>query len=74
MPAVNKAVVAVAVGATEASQAVGEQLAERESGRTFEVVERQLERGLRDLTSDEVAGRLRMRRNNALMSLASSAS
>jgi triosephosphate isomerase len=37
---------------------VGEQLAERESSRTFEVVERQLERGLRALTPDEVAARV----------------
>jgi len=34
---------------------VGETLAERESERTFEVVERQLERGLRQLTPDEAA-------------------
>jgi triosephosphate isomerase len=34
---------------------VGETLAERESARTMEVVERQLERGLRDLTPDEAA-------------------
>jgi triosephosphate isomerase len=34
---------------------VGETLAERESDRTLEVVERQLERGLRQLTPDEAA-------------------
>jgi triosephosphate isomerase (TIM) len=34
---------------------VGETLQERESGRTLEVVERQLERGLRDLRPDDVA-------------------
>ena len=34
---------------------VGETLAERESGRTMEVVERQEERALRGLTSDQVA-------------------
>jgi triosephosphate isomerase len=34
---------------------VGETLAERESGRTMEVVERQLERALRGLTSAQVA-------------------
>jgi triosephosphate isomerase len=36
---------------------VGETLAERESGRTLEVIERQVERGLRFVTPDEV-GRL----------------
>jgi triosephosphate isomerase len=35
---------------------VGETLAERESGRTMEVVERQVERGLRALSPDQVAG------------------
>jgi triosephosphate isomerase (TIM) len=34
---------------------IGETLAERESSRTMEVVERQLERGLRSLTPDEAA-------------------
>ena len=34
---------------------VGESLAERESNRTMEVVERQVERGLRGLTADQVA-------------------
>jgi triosephosphate isomerase len=34
---------------------VGETLAERESGRTMEVVERQVERALRELTADQVA-------------------
>jgi triosephosphate isomerase len=34
---------------------VGETLAERDSSRTLEVVERQTERGLRDLTPDEAA-------------------
>jgi triosephosphate isomerase (TIM) len=34
---------------------VGETLAERESSRTLEVVERQVERALRELTADEVA-------------------
>jgi triosephosphate isomerase (TIM) len=34
---------------------VGETLAEREAGRTLEVVERQLERGLRALTPDELS-------------------
>jgi triosephosphate isomerase len=37
---------------------VGETLAERESARTMEVVERQVERALRALTADEVAGLL----------------
>jgi triosephosphate isomerase len=35
---------------------VGETLAERESGRTMEVVERQVERALRALSADQVAG------------------
>jgi triosephosphate isomerase len=35
---------------------VGETLAERESDRTFEVVERQVERALRTVTPDELAG------------------
>jgi triosephosphate isomerase len=35
---------------------VGETLAEREADRTFEVVERQVERALRALTPDELAG------------------
>ncbi|HKC10900.1 MAG TPA: triose-phosphate isomerase [Vicinamibacteria bacterium] len=35
---------------------VGETLAERESGRTMEVVERQVERALRALSPDQVAG------------------
>jgi triosephosphate isomerase len=34
---------------------VGETLTERESGRTMEIVERQLERALRELTADQVA-------------------
>jgi len=34
---------------------VGETLAERESGRTMEIVERQVERALRELTADQVA-------------------
>ncbi len=34
---------------------VGETLAERESGRTMEIVERQLERALREMTADQVA-------------------
>jgi len=34
---------------------IGETLAEREAGRMFEVIERQLERGLRALTPDEAA-------------------
>jgi triosephosphate isomerase len=51
----RKAVAALA-GALTPILCVGETLAERESGRTLEVVERQVERALRALSPDQVAG------------------